>query len=875
MKIGSLNLKKGLSFFFKKRAGQKLSLEESVFGKKYHSFKSLLESNNRALEIIAELEDVIYLDKPFGIDRVRRQVETLLAQTGALVGALNALSGNKYRLLEKVLGGLSEKIIEELRTKRRFEQSALVLPIERISLEDAAEVGGKAANLGEIANRAHLPVPPGFAVTAFAYHRFMEQNRLFEEIDRRLEDLDIQDTEALVGACQEIRTQVSGSALPSELETAIREAAQDLRGKLWGPFKMAVRSSATSEDTEASFAGQHATVLNVSLDNLGEAYKEVLASTFSPRAVYYRRSRGYRDQDVNMSVACIAMIDAGASGVLYTVDPNDSRNAVVLISAVWGLAADAVEGSADSDFFQVDKGTRKITVSEIAKKATRLSLASGDGLVEEALSEETQGKACLQEGQIHQLVDSALKLEGHYGYALDIEWVIDRDGRLFILQARPLRRSQRYGTPTVVKKPHEAVSVSREAHPVILQGGQSACDGCASGFAYVIESDHTLHHIPQGAVVVARQTSPRYVPLMGRIRAFITDVGSVTGHMASVAREFHIPTLVGTGIATKRIETGEEVTLDAAGRIVYRGRVEALLKEKRVINPMKGSPVYKAVRALLKRVAPLNLTDPKKSNFCQEGCQTIHDIIRFAHEMSMQEMFRISDALSPDEALAVPIRIYLPLRLFAVDLGNGLRKGFSGKYAQLEDVTSVPLRALLQGMKHEEVDWNRDVGVDWRGFTSILAESILRDPLKEGRMGEPAYAIIAGHYLNFNSRLGYHFTTIDSFCGPNVNDNYITFSFKGGAADMGRRARRALMIGTILKKLGFSVELRGDMVRGEIKKYRDAFLSEKLDMLGRLLGCVRLLDMVLSEDHQVQWYVNQFMAGNYAFSYEPPAAAPD
>jgi pyruvate,water dikinase len=133
-------------------------------------------------------------------------------------------------------------------------------------------------------------------------------------------------------------------------------------------------------------------------------------------------------------------------------------------------------------------------------------------------------------------------------------------------------------------------------------------------------------------------------------------------------------------------------------------------------------------------------------------------------------------------------------------------------------------------------------------------------------MGAPSYALIAGNYLNFNSRLGYHFTTIDTFCGPEVNDNYITFYFKGGAADIGRRSRRALMIAQILKQLGFKIELKGDMVRGEIKKYQEGWLVEKLDLLGRLLGTVRLLDMHLAEDHQVDWYVEQFMRGNYQFS---------
>ena len=484
--------------------------------------------------------------------------------------------------------------------------------------------------------------------------------------------------------------------LPADLEASILQAAQDLKAHLPYDFKLSVRSSATSEDSEASFAGQHATVLNVSEANLIEAYKDVVASTFSPRAIYYRRRRGYRDQDVNMSVACIVMIHAKVSGVMYTVDPNDSRHAVIMISAVWGLAADAVDGSAATDFYQVHKKTLALEASEIALKERRLRPDAADGVLEEDLPEDLKRAACLTEEEVRLLADYAVRLETHYGYALDIEWAIDPQGKLYILQARPLKRSQRFGAEAV-----GATDASPEAaavpQPLILQGGQTACDGAASGYAYVIQSDHTLHHIPEGVVVVARQTSPRYVPLMGRIRAFITDVGSVTGHMASVAREFRIPTLVGTGNGTTLIAHGEEITVDATRRMVYRGRVEHLLTQKMAVNPMKDSPTYNLMKSVLKRIAPLSLTDPQQDNFHPAGCRTLHDIIRFAHEMSMQEMFRISDGVAPDECVAVPLRAYLPMKIFLVDLGNGLRKGFKAPHAELDDVTSIPFQALLRG----------------------------------------------------------------------------------------------------------------------------------------------------------------------------------
>ena len=845
---------------------------KDFFQKKYASFKRLLAANNRTLEIIADLEHTVYENKPFTFRYIMAQIESLFVEVNNLISDLNELAGGRYTALARTSNTISNRIFSELLRKREFEETNLVLMIEQLSKDNATDVGGKAANLGEVFNRANLPVPTGFAITAFAYQQFMEYNDLTDYIEGKLKKIDINDTQTLITVSHDIQARIIAAQLPSDLKTAIRQATEELAHKFGTHYRLSVRSSATSEDSEASFAGQHSTKLNVSAEHVQSAYKEVVASTFNPRAIFYRRSKGYHDQDVAMSVACIQMIDAKTSGVLYTVDPNDSRHAVMMVSAVWGLAVLAVEGSVATDYYQIDKHTGRIEISQIATKHIMMRCDKNEGLIEEPVAEDLQSAACLDADQIRLLVDYALHLESHYATALDIEWAIDQHNKLFILQARPLQQFRRSSPDTPTEDSSVAPFAGSKEHPVILKGGVTACEGAAAGFAYIIKSDHTLHSIPKGAIVVATQTSPRYVPLMGRIKAFVTDVGSVTGHMASVAREFRIPTLVGTDIATQKIVHGMTVTVDATHKTIYQGEVSDLIKEKKIHNPMIDSPIYHTMRSVLKKIAPLNLTDPQKENFTPNGCQTIHDIIRFVHETAMRTMFCITDNMEPERSVAIPLHAYIPLPILVVDLGNGLTLAPDKKYAEIEDITSIPFRALLRGMKHKEVNWQRDVGISVRGLTSMIAETVFRDPLKEGRMGVPSYAIAAEHYLNFNSRLGFHFTTIDTYCGQAVNDNYITFYFKGGAADIGRRSRRALLIKHILSHLGFKVELKADMVRGEVKKFQSDILEDKLDALGRLLGSVRLLDMVLSEDRQVEWYAKQFIKGNYQFKTDSEPA---
>ncbi|MFZ7111608.1 MAG: PEP/pyruvate-binding domain-containing protein [Desulfatiglandales bacterium] len=825
-------------------------LEAKGLQEKYLFFRKLLASNNRALEMLSDLEQIIYKNEPFSFAYVLMQTELLMGETFYIVENVNALSRVKYPKLVCSAEKISESVFAELRRKRRFEEASLVMPFERLSLENIGDVGGKAANLGEIYNRANSPVPQGFAVTAYACQQFLDHNHLTERIEEKLRNLNVNNAESLMPVSDEIRSSILKADVPPELESAIIGEVYALKQRIGRDLCLSVRSSATSEDTEASFAGQYSTLLNVREQDLIEAYKEVVSSTFNPRAIFYRRRRGFLDQDVVMSVAYVRMIDAKVSGVMYTVDPNDGRHAVIMISAGWGLGTSIVEGTSPADFFQIEKKSGKIEVSQCVAKKIQITTDSTGGVERTPVPKDLQNRLCLEESEVRLLTDHGLRLERHYGYALDIEWAIDRDGKLFILQARPLKRTVKY-----VKIGPEELEEASTAYPVILEGGVSASDGVACGIAHLVMDARGIHRVPEGAVVIAPHTSPRLVSLMGRIRAIVTDVGSVTGHMASVAREFQIPALVGTGTSTVTIRNGEEITVDATNRVVYRGRVEALMKGQRSVNPMKGSPIEKTVQAALKRVIPLTLTDPKKENFRPEACRTIHDLIRFSHEMAMQEMFRIGEDLDCEKTVAVPLWTHLPMRILIVDLGEGVSLPPGAEEARFENITSVPFRALITGMDLRGVAWVQEPSGKSEG----------RGRLEPASQMAANYAIIGSNYLNFDARLGYYFATLDTYCGPRVNDNYINFHFKGGAADIGRRSRRARFVFMVIREMGFSSEQKGDLVRGTFKKYLSRTLEEKIDMLGRLLGSVNFLDSTDFDEEPVEWYVDQFFERNYTF----------
>ena len=356
----------------------------------------------------------------------------------------------------------------------------------------------------------HLPVPRGFAITAYACTRFMEAGKLYEESRRILKGLDVEDTEKLVECSREIRSRIMDAPVPSDLEGCLLFECDALIKEFGPGIRFAVRSSATSEDSEASFAGQHSSVLGVGRDNLPQAYKEVVASTFNPRAIYYRRSRGYPDEYVIMSALCVAMVDARSSGVMYTRDPNDHRRDVFMINSVWGLGVNAVDGSSATDFYEVNREDKRILSTRIAHKEDRLVLGKDGSIAETEVPPDLRDRPCLTEDQILSLVEYGLTLEEHYRVPLDIEWAVDRQDKLILLQTRPLNldmMSSR-GESGTVDQDMEALARKFPDNPVLLHGGITASRGKACGFAYNLTSEHNLLNIPEGSILVAPQTSP-------------------------------------------------------------------------------------------------------------------------------------------------------------------------------------------------------------------------------------------------------------------------------------------------------------------------------------------------------------------------------
>jgi pyruvate,water dikinase len=247
-----------------------------------------------------------------------------------------------------------------------------------------------------------------------------------------------------------------------------------------------------------------------------------------------------------------------------------------------------------------------------------------------------------------------------------------------------------------------------------------------------------------------------------------------------------------------------------------------------------------------------------------ENCRSIHDLMRFVHELCYSEMFRIGDRISGDEGFAIKLIAPIPLDLHLLDLGGGISpKAPNARKVRPDQIASVPLKALLKGLLNEDLRTFRPRPIELKGFFSVMGEQMLNPHLQSERFGERSYAIISDKYLNFSSRVGYHYGVLDSYCGATLSKNYITFSFKGGAASEIRRNRRARAIALILESAGMKVDVMADRVDAKAQKLEASILTDKLDIIGRLFLFTRQLDMLMTDENMVGAIAKSFVEGRY------------
>ncbi len=501
--------------------------------------------------------------------------------------------------------------------------------LKDITKKDLPLVGGKAANLGEMYN-AKLPVPEAFVVTGEAYKKFLRETKLKKKILEILKRIDFNDPSSLEENTKKIRELIENGKMPKEIEKEIVEAYKKLSKKFGKEEEyVAVRSSATAEDVPGhSFAGLQLTLLNVKgKENVVKAVQKCWASLFTPRATFYREQKGFKHEKVYIAVPVqkqLGVLEKSdylegkyKAGVGFTIHPSKGEKDKIVIEASYGQGESVVSGEVNPDTYIIDKKSGKLIEARIGTKERMKVVKKEGGLEEIETPEEMRKKLCLDEEEIKQLWNLALKLEKHYKFPQDFEWASE-NGKVYLVQSRPV-------TVFYEKKVSE---VEIEQKPILT--GLPASPGVAIGKAVIALSiEEAKQKMKEGDILITKMTSPDWTPFMKIASGIITSEGGITSHASIVSRELGIPCIVGAKDAFSKIRDGEIITLDARNGFVYEGEIKELLAREKAleISAEEVAKLKTRTKILMNLGVPMEIEKYKQLPFEGIGLMRIEFII--------------------------------------------------------------------------------------------------------------------------------------------------------------------------------------------------------------------------------------------------------
>ena len=839
---------------------------------RYEAFKALLAADEASLLLVAELEEIFAGARQVDPARTRWLCGQLTEAVGAVVERLLAMNPGGYAGLREAYARVRGKVQASVQASLPLchphpapdsaghfpgpSPSAFVLPLaQALGRQDLA--GGKAANLAAV-QKAGQRVPPGLVITTDAFRAFLGTGKLRPRLERLLRQVDLSRPERLGPLCLGMRALVLGAAVPEELARALRQAAASPE---FGGGLLAVRSSAVGEDGELSFAGQYASELNVPPGDIVDAYRRVVAAKYRTRAVTYRVRCGLPDDCSPMAVLLLPMVDAVSAGVLHSSDTLPGQGGKCLsVFALPGLGDALVSGSAEP------------WVARVARRLPTqvLDVSGGTGV--------ELGQSALSE-----LVLTGLVLESVFGRPQEVEWALDREQRLFVLQSRTYNAAPGPLPGDEVVRPDGAQDPCAPGGPcdpdaqALATGLSLVAPGRGCGPVHQLKGAADIARIPAGCVLAVDTLTPALTRCVDRVAAVVARVGSRASHFASVAREAGLPVLSGLEDMHARLPEGLLVTVDATvaatvdasgaasgGRILV-GCAQSLLEGPRRKQGEERQRLAKRFADLARQTCHLALTDPEAPDFAPAGCASLHDLVRFCHEKAVAEMVGLGEAEDSDRSgrcLGKARRLCsdLPLALYLLDLGGGLEPTAGKDDIAPEGIASLPMQALWQGLARSGEPW-QDTGFscDWQEFDRISAGIFRKDSRQLA-----SYALLSADYLHLLVRFGYHFAVLDSLCGQRAEANYVAFRFKGGGGLPEQRLLRIGFISQVLSAGGFVVRVRGDMLDARLSRAEAGAVRRALILLGRLLVRTQRMDMGLADEAQAACLAEEFLAASGA-----------
>jgi pyruvate, water dikinase len=780
----------------KKQAGE-TSVEELPLSR--HALKSLLSANTRFLNLIRHTRQALCGDRIFAMVYVRSQCTAMCVTVFAMIRHLQEITKRAQPDLLNGFQSLQNRIQACIAPPPSTPVRELTLPLSTLDRTMSGAVGTKLAHIGEIKQRfSDFSVPKGFVITPAAYTLFLDHNDLRDEINRRIQTVEIRNTADLFRLSSELQILIINSSIPDELKEAIHSAYRDLEARVGHRgVRVAVRASAVGEnDMAISFAGQFRTELNVSEELLFTAYKEVLASKYSLSAMNFRFSSGLKEEDLPMCVDCMVMVDTRSAGILYTQDPTSDDSETLFVNGVHGLGKAVSDGYFAPDMWTLSKSPElRILDRTIPIKEYRfVSFLSEEGVNLLPTPAAQRNQPSLTDAQVLELGRIGRELERSFGYALDIEWVLSKSGVLFILQIRPMRRA----------KLLHAVGEPKPIAPgeLLLQGGHMASPGMATGQVFVVRDNKDLLFFPDGAVLVTSRPHSRWSTLLPRAVAIVTDNGGgVFGHLANIAREFGIPALFDLPGATSTLENGTIITVNASARVVSKADETALVQPPETIRAgFVKTPVYATLQELMRQIDTLSSMNPLELRSGIDS-MSLRDIALYCHLSGCRKIVQMAHA--PE--CVRPLAVKHPADWVVLDLDDPQL----GQVHVVEhiDITAHPLlHTLWRGI--EIAPWTAFTNSPHR-HTALRFLRRLRSRYSPLSTPHPRLFLLSEGLAHLYLSLERAFVTIQAQTGELPEDNSIILIWQWPAQHEPTPSKKE-RIAALLTCRGFTVDLAED-----------------------------------------------------------------
>jgi pyruvate, water dikinase len=795
----------------------------SLLRHKYDAFRNLLKYDTVSLDLIAELEEISYGRERVDYARIVWLSRRLAVGVKNLIDQLMIMNPTRYIGLPEYFRKVEFYISMGLDLPAPEMNPPFVVPLDNAA-QYTGRTGGKAENLSRVAPVLGVAVPQGFVVTTNAFQYHLESNQLRPKLEQRLRRVSLSNPQEMSRLCGEMQKIVLEAEVPREITQRIEQAAEVLAPEN-GLF--AVRSSATAEDSELSFAGQYQTLINVPPQEVLPAYKQVIASKYGSRAVAYRIRSGLSDIETPMAVLFMPMIEPMVSGVIHTLDLEHCARECGESLAVFMVAGEG-EGLVSG-----------------RSTGQRVCLTRTD---EPEIIVMDKGPEIIDQEAVIRLAKAGLRAEAFFGAVQDLEWVMDRSGRLSVVQCRRLD-TRRFETE------HREEQLEQSDSDALVSGLRLISPGVASGPVHRIAGPAEIDDVPDGAVLVVPTLDPELSRIVSTAAAVVSESGSRASHFGQIAREWDLPVLSGL-TESRGLPQGRVVTVDADRGRVLEGAVEIKRAKPTKDHDMARTVVGQRLARVMPHIAVLNLTDPGSPEFAPEGCKSMHDFVRFCHEKGVSEMFTLVGKGSRAMAKAKRLDSGLPLAMYVLDLGSGLFDAAAEKQVITpDDIKSSPMSALWWGLSSREAVWDDKLKhLDWEEFDRVSGGIVSLDSHLLA-----SYALLAGDYVHLMVRFGYHFSVVDALSGEVPEQNYINFRFKGGGGTMEQRLNRLRFISGVLTSFGFQISTKGDLLDAKVKGHREGENQKRLAVLGILMARTRLMDIALDSASQADQEVDAFL----------------